>query len=102
MINRVLATVSGPKKILGVVKDNKGTARVAVQSMPSGTQATELSDEYTDSKFRYLFAEVTVRKGSTTLMLGKGQEPESPVALSLLRIESVNERADQESSFERQ
>jgi hypothetical protein len=70
--------------------------------VPPGTQVTEITDDYADLKFRYLFAEVTVRKDRVSLVTGKGREPESPIALSLLRIESVNERADQESSFERQ
>lgn len=30
MVGKVMSTVSGPKKILGIVKDNKNTARVVV------------------------------------------------------------------------
>lgn len=102
MVGKVLSTPTGPKKVLGVVNDSKGTARVAVEAVPPRTQVTEITDDYTDIKFRYLFAEVTVKKDRTSLVTGKGREPESPIALSLLRIESVNEKADQESSFERQ
>ena len=101
-IGQTIQTVSGVKKILGIVKDSKGSSRIVVEDKVSNQAATLEGDELAGEAFRNLFAEPSKTRYTTNLIVGKGNEPESPIMLSLLRLESVNEKVDQESSFERQ